>query len=252
MKILVIADIHGNAEALRAVLKKDGDADRTIFLGDAVLPGPQANETIELMKGMPQGINILGNHDYELLDSSMLLLDGWPPHWLAYSKWIREHLDPAGYDYVKTFHPEGEFEEDGIRMLLRHGFLPGGVRHLVPDTPDEKFIELANGSSCKYVLFGHSHIQFRRMVNGQEFINPGSVGQNRCGRNAACYGLIEDGIFRHCQISYDNQGWLDAIDRIPPLQEFPDFLQRQKDGMITGFGIGEHEPWARFSQEGYW
>ena len=49
MKILVIADIHGNAEALRAVLDKDGDADRTIFLGDAVLPGPQANETLSLI-----------------------------------------------------------------------------------------------------------------------------------------------------------------------------------------------------------
>ena len=106
MKILVIADIHGNAEALRAVLDKDGDADRTIFLGDAVLPGPQANETIELMKSMPQGINIFGNHDYEVVEPS--LFDEWPPHWLAYNKWILDHFDPAGYDYMKSFQPEGE------------------------------------------------------------------------------------------------------------------------------------------------
>lgn len=250
VKILVIADIHGNAEALRAVLNKDGDADRTIFLGDAVLPGPQANETIELMKSMPQGINIFGNHDYEVVEPS--LFDEWPPHWLAYNKWILDHFDQAGYDYMKTFQPEGEYEQDGIPMLLRHGYLSGGVRHLVPNTPDDKFVELGGGSDCRYVLFGHSHIQFRRTVNGQEFINPGSVGQNRCGRQAACYGLFEDGVFRHCNVPYDNRPWLEAIDRITPLHDFPEFLQRQKNGMITGFGIGEHEPWIRFSEEGYW
>ena len=33
MKVLVIADIHGNANALAAVLEKERDADRTLFLG---------------------------------------------------------------------------------------------------------------------------------------------------------------------------------------------------------------------------
>ena len=40
MKVLVIADVHGNAEALRAVLARERDADATVFLGDAVSPGP--------------------------------------------------------------------------------------------------------------------------------------------------------------------------------------------------------------------
>ena len=52
MKILVIADVHGNAEALSAVLAKERDADATVFLGDTVLPGPQPNETMELLQGL--------------------------------------------------------------------------------------------------------------------------------------------------------------------------------------------------------
>ena len=48
MKILLISDIHGNAEALRAVMQAEADADATIFLGDALLSGPQANETRKL------------------------------------------------------------------------------------------------------------------------------------------------------------------------------------------------------------
>ena len=40
MKILLISDIHGNAEALRAVMRAEADADAAVFLGDALLSGP--------------------------------------------------------------------------------------------------------------------------------------------------------------------------------------------------------------------
>ena len=43
------------------------------------------------------------------------------------------------------------------------------------------------------MLFGHSHIQFRRTIDGQEFINPGSVGQPRlmpAGTPAHPVGLL--------------------------------------------------------------
>ena len=40
-KILIISDIHGNAEGLKAVLKKESGYDFLVFLGDSVLSGPQ-------------------------------------------------------------------------------------------------------------------------------------------------------------------------------------------------------------------
>ena len=52
MKILVISDIHGNASALGAVLEVEQDTDHIIFLGDALLSGPQANETMTLLDGL--------------------------------------------------------------------------------------------------------------------------------------------------------------------------------------------------------
>ena len=110
---------------------------------------------------------------------------------------------------------------------------------------------LAEGSDCPIVLFGHSHVQFRRTVGGQEFINPGSVGQNRCGQRVACYGVFENGKFRHCQTEYDQQPWLDAMDRISSLNEFPDFREWLKQGLITGYGIGQSDPWIRFAAQGY-
>ena len=53
MKILIISDIHGNAEALKAIISKETPVDHSIFLGDALLSGPQANETMDLIDEFP-------------------------------------------------------------------------------------------------------------------------------------------------------------------------------------------------------
>jgi protein phosphatase len=248
VKILVIADVHGNAEALSAVLAKERDADTTVFLGDTVMSGPQPNETMELLRGL-SGTLIQGNHDVEMLQPERFA--HWPPYWLAFTRWLLDTLEPSGYDFLRSLQPEGEYMVGGIRMFLSHGVLPDRPRQPLPDTPDERLVTLARGSDAPLVLFGQSHIQFRRTIDGQEFINPGSVGQPRCGKRLACYGLIEDGAFRHCQAEYDPGPWLEAVDRIAPLDEFPKFREWLKQGLLSGYGIGETEPWTRFAAEGY-
>ena len=129
--------------------------------------------------------------------------------------------------------------------------LPGKARHALPDTPDETLVRLARGSDCPYVLFGHSHVQFRRTIDGQQFINPGSVGQNRCGKLLACYGVFEDGIFHHRQVEFDPGPWLEAVDRIPTLDAHPDFREWLKQGLLRGYGVGVREPWTRYARQGY-
>jgi len=248
MKVLLIADIHGNAEALSAVLDKERDADATVFLGDAALPGPQPNETVALLQGL-SGTLIMGNHDRDMLEPERL--EKWPEQWLSFARWVLETLEPAGYEFLRGLKPEGEYTEGGVRMLLKHGALTGKPPNALPDTPDDRLATLAEGSECPFVLFGHSHIQFRRVIDKQEFINPGSVGQPRCGKPLACYGVFEDGDFHHCQAEYDPAPWLEAMDRITPLDEFPKFREWLKQALLTGYGIGETEPWTRFGREGY-
>ena len=101
MKILVIADIHGNAEALRAVLDAEPDADTTVFLGDAVSPGPQANETVALLEDLT-GTFIIGNHDLEMLEPERTA--DWPEDWKAYNDWVVETFEPGGFEYLKSLH----------------------------------------------------------------------------------------------------------------------------------------------------
>lgn len=248
MKILVISDIHGNAQALAAVLKKEQDADSTIFLGDALLSGPQPNETISLMKDLT-GILITGPHDLDLLEPARFAQ--WPNNWKAWNQWIIDSLEPESAEFLQSLKPEGEYTVGDLQMYLTHGELAGKVRHVLPDATDDHMTALAAGNDSPIVLFGHSHIQFTRTINGQQFINPGSVGQNRCGKLLACYGLLEDGVYRPGQVEYDPTPWLEAMDRIETLDPFSDFREWIKQGLLSGYGIGEQEPWTRFAQEGY-
>ena len=248
MKILVIADIHGNATALSAVLEKESEADTTVFLGDVVLGGPQPNETIELLQGL-SGTFIAGNHDTEMLESGSF--DHWPDDWKAFTQFVADTLTPSGYELLRNLSPEGEYEVDGIRMLLNHGVLPDRPNQGMPNTSDDRLVALAKGSECPLVLFGHSHVQFERTINGQRFINPGSVGQSRCGKRLACYGVFEDGVYEPRQTEYDAAPWLNALDRVQTLEAFPEFVSWLKNGFVRGYGIGENEPWTRFAREGY-
>ena len=69
MKLGVIADIHGNDAALRAVLEDAArsDVDQWWALGDLVLFGPRPAEVLELLQGLP-GLGMLrGNTDRYVL-----------------------------------------------------------------------------------------------------------------------------------------------------------------------------------------
>ena len=249
MKILVIADIHGNAEALKAVLDAERDADSTVFLGDTVSPGPQANETVALFENL-SGTFIIGNHDLEVLEPERV--SGWPEEWRAFNDWVLETLDPAGVDFLRELLPAGDYRVGDLDLCLHHGELEGErPRHAIPDTADTRLQSMANNSKAPVVLFGHSHVQFGREVAGRKFINPGSVGQNRCGKVLACYGVFIDGVFEHRQVPFDPAPWLDAMDRVTPLDAYPDFREWLKNGLLTGYGIGETEPWTRLAAEGY-
>ena len=248
MKCLVFGDIHGNATALEAVLAVERDFDSVIFLGDAVSPGPQPNETAELLSDL-NGIFIRGNHEFTMLNPEST--KNWPDGFKALMDWIYETFDASGYQLLQSFQKSGEFEVDGEPLVLAHGDENTTLRHVLPDAPDEEFAPLAGGSDLSRVFFGHSHIQFHRQVGNQMFINPGSIGQNRCGHVTACYGLLTDGVFTNHHVDYDPAPWVTALDRIQPLNAFDSFRGWFRHQLLTGFAHGKEEPWVGFAEQGY-
>jgi diadenosine tetraphosphatase ApaH/serine/threonine PP2A family protein phosphatase len=80
------------------------------------------------------------------------------------------------------------------------------LRELEPAEPNDEDAELLEGVTAPRLLFGHTHIAFRRMADGIELVNPGSVGIPLDGDHRAAYALVhEDGGVEHRRVAYDHE-----------------------------------------------
>ena len=88
-----------------------------------------------------------------------------------------------------------------------HGSPVSDVRSFMPQpAPDEA--ELLAGVSEPRLVFGHTHLPFRRIsaTGGIELVNPGSVGMPFDGDTRAAYALVHpDRAVEHRRLEYDHR-----------------------------------------------
>ncbi|MEM8877237.1 MAG: metallophosphoesterase family protein [Pseudomonadota bacterium] len=177
MKFAVIADIHGNAAALKAVL---ADLDSLgisdiVNLGDH-LSGPlEAAETARILmsKEFP---SIRGNHDRWLVEKD-------PSEMGASDKVAYDQLDQQQLEWLREL-PRSLFLFDEI--LLCHGTPSSDLTYWLERVEEDGSIRSATideieaeaeGIDAKLILCGHTHIpRLVHLRSGQIVLNPGSVG----------------------------------------------------------------------------
>src|SRR5438105_3854120 len=88
----IVSDIHGNLEALQAVLEDAArhGADDIYCLGDLVGYGPNPRECVDL--AMRWNLVLLGNHDQATLFNA----DGFGVHAARAISWTRSQLNNPG------------------------------------------------------------------------------------------------------------------------------------------------------------
>jgi len=106
MRALVISDIHGNLQALEAVLRvarsrTGGGFDQLWNLGDVVGYGARPNEVIDTLRALEteRSIHVRGNHDRVCcgLSSSQ----GFNPIAAAAAAWTRQHLRADNREWLR-------------------------------------------------------------------------------------------------------------------------------------------------------
>jgi diadenosine tetraphosphatase ApaH/serine/threonine PP2A family protein phosphatase len=83
----------------------------------------------------------------------------------------------------------------------------------MPEPADDE-AELLAGVSEPRLVFGHTHLQFRRRAEGGsvELVNPGSVGMPFDGDPRAAYALLaEDGTLELRRVEYDHEASAAAV-----------------------------------------
>jgi putative phosphoesterase len=190
MRVAVLADIHGNLPALRAVLAElDGEpVDAIVVAGDAV-GGPYPREVLELLASRPERLLwISGNAERE----AVAAWDGAPteedPAGRA-AAWSANAFDRRWRDELESWPISVELA--GVRYC--HGSPRRDDELLTTQTPDDVLAEALDGVSETVVVGGHTHQQFIRTVPGAPVcVNAGSVGIPYEGRPGA-FWLIMDG-----------------------------------------------------------
>ena len=67
----IITDIHSNLASLTkalAIIDERKDIDQILCLGDCFALGPEPEETLKMLKSIPDFIFVRGNHDRYLIE----------------------------------------------------------------------------------------------------------------------------------------------------------------------------------------
>ena len=226
MKRAVISDIHGNLEALQAILKdiQAQGVDEIVCLGDIIGYGPNPCECLDLVIQRAKW-TILGNHDQAALFDP----EGFNPVALRAIYWTRDRLDegPGGAQQInRRWDFLGELprqRSEGDWMFV-HGSPRDPTNEYV--FPEYIFhqakMEILFARVNKYCFMGHTHLPgvfttacefvtpeecnyVFKLSNEKVLVNVGSVGQPRDDDNRSCYVIIDDvaGTVTYRRIEYD-------------------------------------------------
>jgi predicted phosphodiesterase len=186
--LAVLYDVHGNLPALEAVLADaaDAGADRYLLGGDYALFGPWPAETVARLHEL-DATWIRGNGERwtarpdEAPDNEVV------QGAIAAS---REELGGGLIDELLAL-PE-QYSAGDVRYC--HASPVSDLRSFFPEPADDER-ELLAGLQDDRLVFGHTHLQFRRRSphGGTELVNPGSVGMPFDGDPRAGYALVADG-----------------------------------------------------------
>jgi putative phosphoesterase len=200
----LLYDVHGNLPALEAVLS-DAEAigvERFLVGGDVALFGPWPAETVARLEELP-ATWIRGNTDRWLVDRSDApglvdpVADGCAA---ALGEATTRRLVRLPFDVV-----EGD-------TRYCHASPISDLRSFAPE-PTEDDEELLGGVAEARLVFGHTHLPFRRRAAaGTELVNPGSVGMPLDGDHRAAWAVIDDdGRVEHRRADYDHRRTVDAV-----------------------------------------
>ncbi|MCU5581722.1 metallophosphatase family protein [Bacillus toyonensis] len=182
-KIAVLADVHGNATALKAVIEdslKEGVTDYW-FLGDLIMPGPGSNDLFEMLDSVNVDTYVQGNWEDSFLDVLNKNIDIDNATDIYVSRLVQyqcENLDKNYINHIKNLPLHITKQVNDLSISISHNLQNknyGG--DLWPTNNQEQFDRLFD---CDYdiAIYAHTHHQLLRYSsNDQLIINPGTVGQ---------------------------------------------------------------------------
>ena len=201
MKTAIISDIHGNYEALKAVLAEIDrlGVEHIYCAGDVVGYYSQVNECCSALRerNIPC---VMGNHDWYMAGDGFCPRSRSVNDCLAYQRSV---IEPDHVDWLRSFPVQRRIGE--IRLV--HGGWTDPIDEYLQ--PSAEYFERVEG---QLFVSGHTHQQMVQHYGAKIYCNPGSVGQPRDGDPRAAFAVYESGNFTLHRIEYEMQKVFDMMD----------------------------------------
>jgi len=210
MKYGIISDIHGNLEALTAVLEKckEFGVEEYICVGDIVGYNANPSECLEIVRALPLAVVVKGNHDEEAsIESNLAEFNEQASQAIL---WTRNQLSSDQKKYLSDL----PFKSRVGRITVVHASLddPEEWGYVMDSYAAEASMSYQFSQVCFY---GHTHVPMAfdrehgevKMLESASFIvepghkylvNPGSVGQPRDKDYRASFAIYDT---EACEIS---------------------------------------------------
>jgi diadenosine tetraphosphatase ApaH/serine/threonine PP2A family protein phosphatase len=202
--LALLYDVHGNLPALEAVLEdaEAAGAERYLLGGDYALFGAWPSETVERLRRLPADW-IRGNGE------RWTAAPGDAPEPVRGA--IERCRELLGAELMEELARLDETLARGDTLFC-HGSPASDVESFLPE-PADADEQLLQGTEARCVVFGHTHLAFRREgPGGVELLNPGSVGMPFDGDPRAAYALVSrDGDVEQRRLAYDHKASAAAV-----------------------------------------
>ena len=235
VKILIVADIHANLEALQAVLAESHD--ELWVLGDLVNYGPNPGEVVELVRSQASVV-VQGNHDYAVgSGSDPRCSDAFREMAREMQEYTERLLDADRRAYLRSLPRTAARTIDGYRFFLCHATPAEPLFKYCPADPAQWAPEI-EGLQADIVLTGHTHLPFTMNLEKRQVVNPGSVGQPKHGAPMACYAIWDDGRLSLQSCRYAVEETVKKLFSLPVPMEIRSQLEAV---LLSGFPSGRGE-----------
>jgi diadenosine tetraphosphatase ApaH/serine/threonine PP2A family protein phosphatase len=204
MKRAILSDVHGNLEALEAVLGdlRDAGAGEIWSLGDAVGYGPDPERCVEILRE-EAAVNLMGNHDAAVVD--LTPVEHFNINARRAVEWTRSVVGPSTVKLLEDL-PYTERREEAF-LVHASPRNPEAWDYIMSVTEAEECFTYFEGQTC---FVGHTHVPFfaihgegekgSRLIHrktaklrddARYLINVGSVGQPRDLDPRASYVMFD-------------------------------------------------------------
>lgn len=201
MKIAFVSDIHGNYEALKAVLSELDklDISRVYCVGDIVGYYSQINECCKelRLRGIP---SVMGNHDWYMAGGGFCPRSRSVNKCLVYQRTV---IDEDNLNWLKSLPVQMKI--DSVQMV--HGGWADPIDEYLQ--PTYEYFERMAGN---IFISGHTHCQTLHQYSNRIYCNPGSVGQPRDGDPRAAFAVYDGKDFELHRVEYDMQKVFDLME----------------------------------------